>query len=65
MTGHSYVDTFYHENGQIESQAVKELPQWMQEMDSQEIEKLSRKLSRQLLLEGGRLLLDPENIRKM
>lgn len=65
VTGHSYVDTFYHENGQIESQAVKELPQWMQEMDSQEIEKLSRKLSRQLLLEGGRLLLDPENIRKM
>ena len=65
ITGHSYISTFYIENGMNENSGVKELPQWIREMDVEQLEKLNRRLSRQLLAEGGRLLLDPENIRKL
>ena len=64
ITGHSYVNTFYVEDEVSDNRGEKELPQWMQEMDVEQLEKLSRRLSRQLISEGGRLLLDPENIRK-
>lgn len=65
VTGHPYVNTFYIENEDAENRGVKELPQWMQEMDAEQIERLNRRLSKHLLTEGGRLLLDPENIRKL
>ena len=65
ITGHPYVNTFYVENDIPDNRGVKELPQWMREMDREQIEKLNRRLSRQLMAEGGRLLLDPENIRKI
>ena len=65
ITGHSYVNTFYEENEIAENTGVKELPQWIQELEAEQLEKLNRRLSRQLLVEGGRLLLDPENIRKL
>lgn len=65
VTGHPYVNTFYVEEEILESRGVKELPQWMLELDPEHLEKLNRRLSRQLLAEGGRLLLDPENIRKI
>ena len=65
VTGHPYVNTFYVEDETPDNRGVKELPQWMQEMDAEQLEKLNRRLSRQLLAEGGRLLLDPENIRKL
>ncbi|MBQ6787488.1 MAG: glycosyltransferase [Lachnospiraceae bacterium] len=65
ITGYHYVNTFYEENEMSENTGVKELPQWMQELDAEQLEKLNRRLSRQLLADGGRLLLDPENIRKI
>ncbi len=65
ITGHEYSNTFYEEGNEEEQTGVKELPQWMLELDAEQTEKLSRRLSRQLLAEGGRLLLDPENIRKI
>lgn len=65
IVGHPYINTFYVENDMPENAGVKELPQWMQELDAEQLEKLNRRLSRQLLVEGGRLLLDPENIRKI
>lgn len=65
ITGHSYISTFYEENESNENMGARELPQWIQELDLEQLEKLNRKLSRQLLAEGGRLLLDPENIRKL
>ena len=65
VTGQPYVNTFYVEGEDAENNGVKELPQWMIEMDAEQLEKLNRRLSKQLLAEGGRLLLDPENIRKL
>ena len=65
VTGHPYVNTFYVENDTPDNRGEKELPQWILEMDIEQIEKLNRRLSRQLTAEGGRLLLDPENIRKI
>lgn len=65
ITGHPYVKTFYVEEEVPENRGEKALPQWMTELDSEQLEKLNRRLSRQLLAEGGRLLLDPENIRKI
>lgn len=62
VTGHGYESTLYPEK--------KELPQWIKELDKtaggqEQLEKLSKKLSKQLLAEGGRLLLDPVRIRKI
>lgn len=65
ITGHPYINTFYEENEMTDNTGVRELPQWMKELDAEQLEKLNRRLSRQLLAEGGRLLLDPENIRKI
>lgn len=65
ITGHPYIKTFYVELEEPENRGEKELPLWMAELDGEQIEKLNRRLSRQLLAEGGRLLLDPENIRKV
>ncbi len=65
ITGHPYTNTFYEENEIQENTGVKVLPQWIKELDAEQLEKLNRRLSRQLLAEGGRLLLDPENIRKI
>lgn len=65
VTGHPYVNTFYVEAETSEDNGVRELPQWMLEMDMEQLEKLNRRLSRQLTAEGARLLLDPENIRKI
>lgn len=65
VTGHPYVNTFYVENDVSGNMAVKELPQWMLELEAEQLEKLNRRLSRQLQAEGGRLLLDPENIRRL
>lgn len=65
VTGHPYVNTFYVEDEKTENAGVRELPQWMKEMETDQLERLNRRLSRQLLAEGGRLLLDPENIRKL
>lgn len=65
VTGHPYVNTFYVEDEKTENAGVRELPQWMKEMETEQLERLNRRLSRQLLAEGGRLLLDPENIRKL
>jgi len=62
VTGHGYESTLYPEK--------KELPQWIKELDKtaggqEQLEKLGKKLSKQLLAEGGRLLLDPVRIRKI
>lgn len=65
VTGHPYINTFYVEGEIPENRGMKELPQWITELDAEQLEKLNRRLSRQLLVEGGRLLLDPENIRKV
>lgn len=65
VTGHQYISTFYEEDEMPENRGVKELPQWISELGAEQLEKLNRRLSRQLLAEGGRLLLDPENIRKV
>ncbi len=65
VTGHPYVNTFYVEDKPVENTGVKELPQWMQELDTEQLDKLNRRLSKSLLVEGGRLLLDPENLRKI
>lgn len=65
ITGHPYINTFFEEDEFPENTGVKVLPQWMQDLEAEQLEKLNRRLSRQLLAEGGRLLLDPENIRKI
>lgn len=59
ITGHSYVDTFASDG---ESQ---ELPEWIEALSHEELEKINRKLSKQFLSMGARLLLDPESIRKV
>lgn len=61
VTGHEYENTL--------STACNEIPKWIQELDKTadgkaQIEKLSHKLSKQLIEAGGRLLLDPECVRK-
>lgn len=60
VTGHPYESTLYTD--------VKELPQWIRELDKtaggrSQIALLSAKLSRRLLEKGGRLLLDPVCVR--
>jgi hypothetical protein len=57
VTGHPYVSTFYTEN--------KELPQWIREMDNEQLFALNKRLSKSLMADGARLLLDPECIRKV
>lgn len=57
-TGHSYVSTFA-----AEEQSV--LPGWISGLSIEETERMNRRLSRQLLAAGGRLLLDPESVRKL
>lgn len=61
VTGHTYESTLYPEK--------KELPRWIKELDRtaegrSQIAKLNKKLSSRLLADGGRLLLDPERVRK-
>jgi hypothetical protein len=57
VTGHPYESTLYTEN--------KELPQWIKDMDKAKLIELNQKLSKELLSEGGRLLLDPVCVRKI
>ena len=57
ITGHSYEDTFA-----IGTES--KLPQWMQELSAEELDKLNKKLSKSLKAQGKRLLLDPESVRK-
>jgi hypothetical protein len=57
VTGHPYESTLYTEN--------KELPQWIKDMDKAKLIELNKKLSKELLSEGGRLLLDPVCVRKI
>lgn len=58
VTGHPYESTFAQEK-------VEQLPQWIQELSKEELEKLNRQLSKQLRSNGARLLLDPESVRKL
>jgi glycosyltransferase involved in cell wall biosynthesis len=57
VTGHPYESTLYTEK--------KELPQWIKDMDKTHLIELNQKLSKELLSEGGRLLLDPVCVRKI
>lgn len=71
ITGHPYESTLAVSDYPVSgSAAKKELPQWIRELDKsaegrKQLERLNVKLSRQLIAEGGRLLLDPECIRKL
>lgn len=56
VTGHDYVDTFNINN---------DLPDWIAKLDRSELEKINNSLSKELMKDGHRLLLDPENIRKV
>ncbi len=71
VTGHPYESTLapsdYNRSG---VSAKKELPQWIKELDKtaegrKRLDKLNVQLSKQLFAAGGRLLLDPECVRKM
>ncbi|MCM1182354.1 MAG: glycosyltransferase [Roseburia sp.] len=71
VTEHPYESTLapsdYNRSG---APSGRELPQWIKELEKtaegrKRLEKLSVQLSRQLLAAGGRLLLDPECIRKL
>lgn len=62
VTGHPYESTFYLER--------KDPPPWIKEMERTaegrgRLAKLNEALSRRLLAEGGRLLLDPVCVRKV
>jgi glycosyltransferase involved in cell wall biosynthesis len=57
VTGHPYENTLYTDK--------KELPQWIRDMDKTKLAELNRRLSKELVKEGGRLLLDPECMRKI
>lgn len=58
VTGHSYESTFAQEK-------AEQLPQWIQDLSKEELERLNRQLSKQLRSSGARLLLDPESVRKI
>lgn len=62
VTGHNYENTFATEQN--------ELPEWIKELEKQsdgkeKIEKINRRLSKLLISQGGRLLLDPECVRRI
>ena len=57
VTGQPYVSTL--------DMPVKEQPQWLQDMPADEINTLSKTLSKRLRAEGGRFVLDPEVIVKV
>lgn len=61
VTGHPYEST-------LVTDAKRELPQWIRELEKNDgghaLEKLNKRLSAQLRKAGGRLLLDPVCIRK-
>ncbi len=57
VTGQTYVSTF--------DMPEKEQPQWLQEMSAEEMNALSKTLSKRFRAEGGRLVLDPESIVKV
>jgi glycosyltransferase involved in cell wall biosynthesis len=57
VTGHPYESTFATEK--------KDLPQWIKDMDRNELAELNQKLSKALLKDGARLLLDPVCVRKI
>ncbi len=68
VTGHEYESTLT-EAGAESHNTVHELPQWIRELERtaegrKKIEQLNRELSGRLI-EHGRLLLDPECVRKM
>ncbi len=68
VTGHKYEDTLT-EAGAESHNTARELPQWIRELERtadgrKKIEQLNRELSSRLIAHG-RLLLDPECIRKI
>lgn len=70
VTGHPYESTLACSDYDRPGGAKRELPQWMKELDKtaegrKRLDKLGAVLSKQLLAVGGRLLLDPECVRKL
>lgn len=70
VTGHPYESTLVSSDYDRSGGARRELPQWMKELDKtaegrKRLDKLGAALCRQLLAGGGRLLLDPESVRKL
>jgi hypothetical protein len=57
VTGHPYESTFATEK--------KDLPQWIKDIDRDELAELNQKLSKALVKDGARLLLDPVCVRKI
>jgi glycosyltransferase involved in cell wall biosynthesis len=57
VTGHTYESTLATD--------TKDLPQWIMEMDAEQIATINRKLSKELSKDGARLLLDPVCVRKI
>lgn len=66
ITGHAYESTFVFTDYENSQRSVyKKLPQWMETLSQEQLEKINRKLCKHLLASGERLLLDPESIRKL